>query len=64
LRKVCGCALRRTRDAVLLQASIPTARPSVAPSDVIVGGVTTDALSLRAEDLAVALSQVMGGLIK
>lgn len=32
--KVCGCALRLTQDAVLLQSSIPVGRPLVEPSRV------------------------------
>lgn len=33
-RKVCGCALRLTHDAVLVQASIPNRRPLVDPHEV------------------------------
>jgi lipoyl(octanoyl) transferase len=33
--KVCGCALRSTRDGVLLQASIPNGHPLVDPRSVI-----------------------------
>lgn len=41
LRKVCGCALRRTRDMILLQASIPAGEPLVYAPYVIIGGVPT-----------------------
>lgn len=37
--KVCGCALRLTDRAVLLQASIPAGRPLVAPASVVRGAV-------------------------
>lgn len=33
-QKVCGCALRLTHDAVLVQASIPLGRPLVDPANV------------------------------
>ena len=36
--KVCGCALRVTRNAALLQASVPLREPTVDPSTVIKGG--------------------------
>ncbi len=32
--KLCGCAMRRKRDAVLLQASIPIGKPLVDPSSI------------------------------
>lgn len=32
--KICGCAMRRKRDAVLLQASVPKGQPLVDPSQV------------------------------
>lgn len=38
-QKVCGCALRRTHRAVLLQASIPVREPLANPAAVILGGV-------------------------
>lgn len=37
--KLCGCALRITRSAALLQASIPYRRPLVDAPELIVGGV-------------------------
>jgi lipoate-protein ligase A len=40
-RKLCGCALRRTRNAVLLQASIPVREPEFEPGEIIRGGVRT-----------------------
>ncbi len=39
-QKVCGCALRLTRSAVLLQASIPVGIPLLDPASVIRGGVS------------------------
>jgi len=44
--KVCGCALRRTASAVLLQASIPAKPPAINPAEVICGGVRSHATSL------------------
>jgi lipoate-protein ligase A len=37
--KVCGCAMRVTRTAALLQASLPLRPPAVDPRETIVGGV-------------------------
>lgn len=39
-RKLCGCALRLTHRAVLVQASIPNGEPLVQPSSVIVNAET------------------------
>jgi len=36
--KICGCAMRVTRSAALLQASIPFREPTVLASAVIAGG--------------------------
>jgi lipoate-protein ligase A len=59
-RKICGCALRRTKAAVLLQASIPVSLPLRPANEVVVGGVrivpvAVDA-SLFAEALRTALA--------
>jgi lipoate-protein ligase A len=35
-QKLCGCALRLTKDAVLVQASIPMRSPDVDPSSIII----------------------------
>ena len=35
--KLCGCALRLTYSAVLVQASIPVLMPDIDPASVIVG---------------------------
>jgi lipoate-protein ligase A len=37
-RKVCGCALKVTEQAVLLQASIPSREPEVDVTEILVGG--------------------------
>lgn len=59
-RKICGCALRRTRDAVLLHASIPVREPSVPASQLIWGGVAVEPVHLDkerfAQELRAALS--------
>ncbi len=49
--KICGCALRRTREAVLLQASIPGGIPLAPPASIIRGGVETVATPLDAKTL-------------
>jgi hypothetical protein len=36
--KVCGCALKVTQNAALVQASIPAHKPLIDPGAVIVGG--------------------------
>lgn len=45
-QKVCGCALRRTHNAVLLQASIPIRPALVEPASVIRGGVVVPPVAL------------------
>lgn len=50
-RKVCGCALRITRRAALIQTSIPIARSVVDPSSVIVGGVAVEPARIDEEKL-------------
>jgi lipoate-protein ligase A len=54
--KLCGCALRRTRTGVLMQASIPISEPLVAPSEAIKGGVATRITRLDPVDLHRALA--------
>ncbi len=44
--KICGCALRRARGYVLLQASIPISEPLVPPTSAIRGAVEHSFLSL------------------
>ncbi|MGV3618294.1 MAG: lipoyl protein ligase domain-containing protein [Fimbriimonas sp.] len=64
-QKVCGCALRVTERAVLLQASIPHGQPLVAPSSVMrEASPTQPAAVWRGDQLAKALrrSRVVGGL--
>lgn len=60
LQKICGCALRRTRAAVLLQASIPVAPPLVDSSTVIRGGVRTAVTCVEPE----ALRHELGARLK
>lgn len=40
--KVCGCALRVTRNAALLQASIPAVSPTIDPGTAIMGAQAID----------------------
>ena len=57
--KVCGCALRRTRSAVLLQASIPVSEPLAEPADVLFGGVRTEVTQLDSEELRIELGRAL-----
>jgi len=61
-QKVCGCALRRTREAVLVQASIPVGDPLVEPRATIREGVRVSPVALDREafvsQLRVALQQL------
>ena len=59
-RKVCGCALRVTESAVLLQASVPTTRPLVDPATVFDQPSQAQAdLALGPEALAESLRTVL-----
>lgn len=58
--KVVGCALRRTRTAVLLQASIPVQTPRVDPGHIIRGGSTTSLTPISADDLLAHLVERLG----
>lgn len=53
-KKICGCALRLTQSAVLLQASIPTRSPLVFPESVIVNAVSMSPTSLNIEGFCLA----------
>jgi lipoate-protein ligase A len=55
--KVCGCALRVTRKAVLVQSSIPAWSPEIPAERIILGGVSTPLLPWRHQDLAAALGE-------
>ncbi|MEX2243109.1 MAG: hypothetical protein WD716_04590 [Fimbriimonadaceae bacterium] len=58
--KVCGCALRVTEGAVLLQASVPTTRPLVDPATVFDQPSQVQAdLKLSPEALAESLRTVL-----
>jgi len=54
-RKLCGCALRMTQRAVLLQASIPNGPPLVAPESVILNAQWVQPSSLDENEFAQAL---------
>jgi len=55
-QKACGCALRRTHTAVLLQASIPTGLPLAEPASIIKGGVLVPPVTLDREVFVHALA--------
>jgi lipoate-protein ligase A len=61
-QKVCGCALRRTRSAVLLQASIPVREPLAPPEEVLIGGVRTAATALDSQRLLASLEKALAGM--
>jgi lipoate-protein ligase A len=54
--KVCGCALRLTEYAVLVQASIPNGVPLADPQKLFKHPAVVRASSWRGDDLAAALS--------
>lgn len=56
-RKVCGCALKLTASAVLVQASIPVGAPLVAPASVFVGVAAEGWVRLDAIDFTSALHE-------
>lgn len=58
--KVCGCALRVTHHAALLQASIPWRTPDVDPASIIRDGVSLQIHEWDHERLADALQDAMG----
>ena len=57
--KVCGCALRLTETSVLVQASIPTSAPRVAPELVYDHPATVTTIAVEAEDFTFALNEVL-----
>lgn len=61
-QKTCGCALKVTHAAVLVQASVPVGRPDVDPAEVLDGGVLVfrESGATRAE-LAAALDEAWRG---
>jgi len=58
--KLCGCALRLTQTAVLLQASIPIAKPLVPPPTLILNARPIEPVNLCESDFAEALETVLG----
>lgn len=54
-RKICGCALRRTRSAVLLQASVPVRIPVQSAETIIRGGVPSSPISMNVAHFTAAL---------
>lgn len=57
--KICGCAMKVTREAALVQASIPIAEPLVDPSTVIRGYVATPVCEFDAEEFTARFGQVV-----
>lgn len=62
-RKVCGCALRLTASAVLVQASIPAGPPLVDPATVYANPAQERWSSLDASTYAAALDQRLSVLL-
>jgi len=58
-RKICGCALRITETAVLLQASIPNGKPLVDPASVIVNADSSEGSEWDASAFPQALSNAL-----
>ena len=57
--KVCGCALKVTQTAALVQASIPAGKPLVDPATVIVGGKALVAAKWESERFAHELESAL-----
>lgn len=55
-RKVCGCALRLTRTAILLQASIPVEAPLVSPASVFAKPALVAPLDVDVDRLIASLA--------
>lgn len=62
-RKLVGCALRVTREAALVQCSIPVTAPLVRPDSAILGGVYTYPSNLDANSLERALTRAYESLL-
>lgn len=61
-QKVCGCALRLSEKAVLVQASIPASRPLVDPADVFDRPSTVSWRPLAPDALSQALESALGAV--
>ncbi|MCA0362036.1 MAG: hypothetical protein LCH41_13415 [Armatimonadetes bacterium] len=63
-QKVCGCALRLTHDAVLLQASIPLGRPLADPAEVFdIPALVSMDRSVTRIDFAAALRESLAAWV-
>lgn len=62
-QKVCGCALRMGEKSILLQASIPVARPELDPRDVLIDGVAAVWIDVDPSELSAALSREIAGFV-
>lgn len=60
-QKLCGCALRVTQNAVLVQASIPASRPLVTPNQVFSRPSASFWIQLDASEFAAALDDALRG---
>jgi lipoate-protein ligase A len=60
--KICGCALKRTSEAVLLQASIPIRSPLVEPERVFALPATPSWIELTEIDFARELNKSLMGM--
>lgn len=61
-QKLCGCALKLTQDAVLVQASIPNGLPLVAPHTVFAQPHESGSADIEAEMLQKALQRHLRAL--
>ncbi|HVL39403.1 MAG TPA: hypothetical protein VM328_08455 [Fimbriimonadaceae bacterium] len=57
--KVCGCALRLSEEAVLLQASVPAGAPLVDPARLFKGSAMPEATPWDSASLATALEEAL-----
>ena len=58
-RKICGCALRLTETAVLLQASVPNGAPLVEPSSIILNAEHLDPIEWNDSGIELALAAAL-----
>ncbi len=58
-QKVCGCALKITQSAALVQASIPVGSPIVDPASIIVGGKAISTAPWDSDRFAAELEKAM-----
>lgn len=62
-RKICGCALRLTERAVLLQASVPNGEPLVEPASVILNADHLEPVIWTSQGIEIAFERALQRLV-